>query len=997
ELPGEQFSACFLPDTSGGGSSFVDAWGNEPLSVCRVRVDTAATQLWHQTPMGGWERTNGPGWTKVGVDLICGNACSPYSAEDEDWLAIIPPPPDPVAPTPEPTTTPPKPPGLDVSYVTDPKDFVIEQTAKGAVAKTVTVTATVKNTGSGAVDNVTFAKEPIIDPRGHIPHGTDITGCAWAAANGITPAKGHVAPPCPIVLTKPASKTNVGTLAPGASATTTYTFKVAGDGDYTIYSLVSGTRAGEAVNSLGSFRYTPDSQLLVFTVSKGTGTTSPDTGNKLLKAGTPYTVKVRLENRSYYRRIIVSSLLSTVRGNGIGGIAIEDGQKLPTAIPDAGAIEETEPNPLEVLQPREDKTFNLVYFSTRSNAVDVHSKHPPGHNGGTRATVTVGKPAIGTLDDDDKVTEAGEDHQVVTAGSLDPLIFEFDDSQPKQKPASLITVTATLTDAMLTVGWHATVSVAKGVFIDLPVGLVTGVPMFAYKYITAEMELWKAAQGHPELISLMVNPIANNVLLVYKNAPGLAMSAAETYATVDKAVNEELNRIFAEYEAGDWEAAVHDISAEGGDGVGQIVALTAGPAVFTRALAIAGKGGVLLRTPRIIQAAAELEAEEQAVAEAAFKETGVEQDVAKANREAAGGEETAKTLARRAQAEEEVAKILEGDTLAEGMVLDPANPKDLELLQAASGIPPQEAVNLADLAKTQQKNLVCRSRGVGAADRLEEGAYLKPYEVKAKNFSPLDEWLFKWPKKLKDLVLLDDRLPYSTLPKERAVAKFGEALQARGLEPGTNAYTEALSRYKTQYKQSTELLSKYKKAANKGYLDLTWDATENPRAFDKVPKYNPRTETRVDFRMRRYNAAGELDKAGRYYVPEIRPKGGHWGAITGDVDWLSFADAEGYQLSVEANTELNDGLKVFGVQHPESASWVFKGLFDFDQKLEYLSGYETKAELLQNGGIGKQVNFEFGADGKIRTVVLDYKASNFTGSENTRVLWRGGYNFAISP
>ena len=253
--------------------------------------------------------------------------------------------------------------------------------------------------------------------------------------------------------------------------------------------------------------------------------------------------------------------------------------------------------------------------------------------------------------------------------------------------------------------------------------------------------------------------------------------------------------------------------------------------------------------------------------------------------------------------------------------------------------------------------------------------------------------------------MIDRELPFGNLPVGQAVTKFGAELESRGLVAGTAPYDGAIVRYKTQWKQLNELLPKYEKWANtvkeiggsqgkksrgkfKGVADLSWDATENPRNFSKVPEFNPTARTEVRFRLTRTNSAGLPDPHGRFVVPEIKPVGGDWGPITGDVDWLSFADAEGAQLDDAANISLLSDLGYYGAQHPESANWVLNG--NFHAKIEYLSGYRSISELEAAGGIGKQTNFQFGPDGKIRTVVLDYNKSEFTSPTQTRLWWQGG-------
>lgn len=1006
ELPGEQESTCTLPDTS-GGEVVVPVTGGEPLNVCKVKVDTSEDTIYHQNPDGSWETTAGPGWVKVGIDDVCGSGCSNgYANEDETWMAVIPPPP--------PNTE-----GkLSVSLSVSPASVLIQQTTKGAVPQQVSVTETVTDTGDAPVSGVTVGNPLQIVPVAH-KKPPSLTGCAWAVAAGQVPAQAPNAspPPCPIELQSGPAPGSLGTLAPGQSASSTFTLTVRGDGDYMLYGTASGVSVDSfgnsvAVSGIGKVEFTPDSQLLVMSIVPGDRTVSP-VNPLMLQSGTPFTYTLHLENRSYYRRLLVMPRIEA-QGNVVGGVVQEGSDPVSPNPPATGDPTEVQPDPIIELDPRQVADYTVVFWSVRSDAIQT-AKTTATSVGGTRAQVQFLQPLIMTLDDnDDAVGQDGSTYIVDDPTDFNSHTFSIDDSQPAQDPFTFATATTAFSNGFTTALYHITTSFLHGVFVDLPVGIVTGVPSMIYKYVSAEAQLWHEIQGNPLQQALFFNLLTNQVLLAYRFAPDLAQSASATYNTVSSAVGTELNRIYGEWKVGDWKGAIQDLSAETGDGAGQLGSLVGGGAVLTKTLALAGEMGVLSRFKPALQALADTTTADTATGDAAIRGSGAVEDVQSADTIAQSKTgEDAKSLRDRAKSDEDMAKLLNEDKLPAGMTFDPSNAEDLKIFAAASGIPPEEAARLAELAKERGEILVCRSRGVGAAQRLEDGAYLKPFEIKAKNMNPLDQYLFGWPSKLQDLVVIDKDLPFVHLPKEEAVARFGQQLESEGLAAGTDSYNGAIARYKTQYKQTNELLPKYEKWAKtegrpgvaggkvrppvKGIAELSWDATENPRDFSTVPEYNPKSVTKVPFRLVGFDDAGnavkDLSKA-RYITPEIKPLGGKWGPITGDIDWLSFSDASGDQLSSAQNIGLLNDLEKLGAQHPESASWELDGQFLFDAKIGFLSGYDTIGELEKAGGIGKQVNFEFAPDGKIRTVVLDYNASDFTSPTQTRVAWRGGYLWA---
>ena len=868
---------------------------------------------------------------------------------------------------------------LRVTITIPSPEVNIQQNEAGPIPQNITATVTVKNAGKLPIENVTLPANLTLGWHGQAP------------INAL-----------PIKQVGIPAKLRLGTIAPGASSKRSeYTIQVSGDGHFEVQALVTGSEGNEPVHALGTSRtIEPTSQLLFFSAKRAQSTVSP-MSSQLLLAGTPFTMRVHMENRSYYRPLLVSPLVAKISGNVIGGKLQPVGRPLPASGPPEGSLAETDPNPIVRLEPRQSVEYELVFSSSASNAWE-DGQAAKKQSGGTRGTVEIQAPEIGTVEEGEattgepeKITPQPASDEVIDPATLEQQIYGFDDSAPVAGSTDAISKILGYSNGLFQFAWHATTGLLHGVFIDLPVGIVTALPTFTFKYIELETTLWKDIEGNPALKSLYFNALTNEVLLIYVEAPKLAPKFAQAYEQVSNAVGAHLTEEAKQWYAGDWQKAVGDLSAEGGSGAGSIASIFVGPAALAKGVALAQSGGVLMRLAPVIEAATSIADAEKATAEADFFASSAAKEEEAAEAAAKAGKVSNATPAQRAARVQSMVDLLEDGKIPPGIVLDPANPEDLELIAQAYGIPPEEAVKLATYAKEKGLTMVARSRGIGTPERIAEGAYLKGPPFYAKNASPLDVSLFGWDQsKVHDLVTVDLKLPYGNKPLPQALADFASELPGKGYEPGTASYDAALNRYKVQWKGLNEELPTWRVWAKQafenrhgqeveGYVDMKWDATENPIDFGARPGFNPKRISKVRFRLHR---------EGRYVFPQLKPlPSDPWGSITGDVDWLSFGDSEGLPLQGANAVDLLNDLGYFAAQHPQSESWVKNGLFEFDQKLEYLSGYNSIQELDAAGGIGKQTNLQFCPDGMIRTVVLDFNTSSFKSPTDYLVRWKGGW------
>jgi hypothetical protein len=925
EIPGEQLSPCYLPAESSG---YIEEYGGVGLNECKFRVNASFSTIWHINSASEWERTTGPGWVKVGIDDICGYGCSEYESDDETWMAVQPPPPPPEEPKKEGTTHPR--PGLEVSYGTNPEPVLVKQTAKGAEPQSVKFTVTVKNTASTPITNVTLTDPLHITPVGHIPHGTDVSGCTWAqgtpfgkpltsATKGAAPAS----PPCP--LSEEKGPGAIGTLASGESKSATFTLLVGGDGDYTLYPEISGEREGETngepvedpVNYVGKYEFKPETQLLMFSASLGSKIASP-TNPKLIQAGTHYIIKVHLENRSTYQQLQVDPIEPELRGNAMGGELVPAGAS--SAVKPSGSLEQVSDTPVLKLEPGEKRDYAIVVNTEGS---DTFANQGASTGNGTRSTVIFSSPEIATVNEDKPSPTKPEDQVVMEPGSTE-FNVGIDQSQPAPPPFTWPEAAFYFSKGLVYGLWGATYGTVHGIFdlANLAAKTVLNVPTATLNEINYLTELWYATSAEPGAHKALVEAVMAKVETAYLETPYLLEESKEKLEqTISNAIDAYFGKIATAWIAGDWREALQDVT-ETGTNVG---ATALGPAALKVAAGTMGRMS-LVADAWTAKAAS---AYEKVAAELAAASSKIEPAV---------------------NALKALKDVLPGYRFT------------IPELQKFFGVSATEADWLSEFTKAKKISVVFRSRAEESIEWLKKGAMLKPYWVKAKNVSWLDvQWLGY---KAEDVGRVVMREPPSLAYVEADLAE-------NGVTAGTTEYQEVIERWqerKSNYLKELHEMEKWNKARD---IKGKWPWQENG--------VDPTVQADESFRYK-FRLVKDAHDPGAL-VPEIfNPQTKKWGSITGDIDLIAITKADGAALSDAEHVKILKELRTspFGSQHPESLTWTKGDKFWFDKKKSYL----TDEDLVQAG-----------PDGVFRSVKFNEKLSdpeNWT-KLNYRVFWNGGY------
>jgi hypothetical protein len=934
EIPGEALSPCYLPAGEGG---YVEPYGGVGLNECKFRVTTAFSTIWHINPTTNlWEITSGPGWTKVGIDLVCGytSVCQPNETEDEAWMAVSPAtlPPEEAKKEPFPHAAP----GLSLSYSTNPERVLVHQNAKGAEPRTVEFTVTAKNTASTPIQNVTFADPLKITPIGHLPHATDVSGCTWAQGTPFgapltkeVMGKAPTSPPCPLSEpgeAKPGTlkSRNVGTIAPGASASTAYTLEVAGDGDYTIYTTVSGSReveneqdetAQQTVNVVGSYHFQPETQLLMFSATLGAkvkGQMFPS----LVKAGTHYLIDLHLENRSNYQQLQVDPIEPELSGNA------SDGEVVPantsTAVKPSGSLTQVSDPPVLKLEPGEKRNYEVIVTTTGSDAFARQA----GPARGTRSTVEFDPPDIATVNEEKPTPKEAD--QVVMEPNSTEFNVGVDDSAPEQPPFSLYEAAGAFGKGVAYGLWGATYGFVHGIFDLANLGAkgVYNVSTGTLDELDYLVELWTATANEPGAHQKLVEEALAKVEEGYLETPYLIDEKRQKLEqTVSNAIDAYFAKIYTAWTVGDWRDAIQDVTETGTN----VLATAVGPA------AVKVAAGTLARLPAAADALA-------ARAASLSDQVG------------AGLQSVSAAIEPATTAIKALAEVLPGYRYTVGE------------LTKFFGVSAKEADWMSAFTKAKKISLVFRSRAEESLAWLDKGAMLKPYWVKAKTVSWAD---------VKFLGYSGEDVGRVVMRKPPATLEEFEASIVGKAEKGTPEYQTAIERWETRSKSYNKEIAEMEKWNEQGDIKGKWPWQEN--GVDP----HVQSDEALDYKFRLEkdpNEAGTL-------IPEIfNPTTKKWGSITGDIDLIAITKADGTALTDLEHVQILKELRnsPLGSQHPESLTWTKDGEFWFKAKASYLKD----EDLVQSGpdGVFRSVKFNENLSDPTSWTKLDY-----------RIFWNGGY------
>jgi hypothetical protein len=704
-------------------------------------------------------------------------------------------------------------------------------------------------------------------------------------------------PELPLAQTAAPQPLDLGTIAPGTSMTGTYTIQVKGDGTFDLDALVLGSDNNATVHGFGRLNFKPDSQLLFYKGTLGAKVRS-QANPSLIQAGTPFLVNVHLENRSYYKRLVLDPIYATPGGNAQGGVMLEQNVPVGSFKPN-GNLQEVFSSPYIVLKPRQSRDFYTVIRTQGSDPfADASSR------GGTRAEVTFDPPTVRTVADDNKTAAVAADHVVIADGSQ-AFHVGIDDSQPPQPPVTFFNVIWSVGAGVLYGIYDNTWGAVTGLFglARSAVSSVLNVPISTLNEIDHLVELWTATEDDPAARAAFVQALQAKVLDAFKEAPFLI---PDTLANLGRSIDQSSAAYFAklskDWYAGDWRNSLTDVARAGTN----VVFLLA-PGTLARVPAVAKRWEVL-----------------------------------KAATYAKAGEKLVPLHRALVRAREGLAALKE---VKAGYLYKVVEMRNL------FGVSAKEHAYLAKFAAggnrlRKKVSVVLRSRAKESIKWLEEGAELKPFWIKTKNVSWADVEYLGYESRDVGRIVMKDPPPF-TIVKDR--------LRRAGVKEGSPEFEAVRERWQIRVDERRGEWHDMQRWNEAGGVKGKWpwgDNAINPNLqADQVSTYRFQlVDRRTGHRVTHPRPGGE-------YVPEIfNHKTGKWASITGDVDLIALTNADGSALTEAEHVALLKELRgsPLGTQHPESVTWTKRGKFWFDGKRNYLVN-EDLAQFGPDGGVRKVV------------------------------------------
>ncbi len=651
---------------------------------------------------------------------------------------------------------------LQVTVKPDQPKVEVEQKRDGPVPVTVKVEVAVKNTGNVPVDHITLP---------------DKLTLGW---DGAAPAAGF-----PITQTEP-DELDLGTVAPGQTVTGTYTLVVTADGRFTLDVLALGDGAGQTLRGFGTGKLESDTKLLAFVADMGAQVRS-QTRPGMIRSGSPFLVNVTLENRSYFRKIVVDPVYPELTGNAADG-HLQQRDVDSTAANPEGSMAEVRPSSYVVLAPGEKKEYVAVIRTSASDAFENE-----GGGGGTRATVGFGAPRIRQVDDVTReLTDLPADRVALTEGSTS-FAVSIDDAAPQTSPFNPYEAAFYVSAGSVWGLWKFTWGTFRGVVWDLPSGIVKGVINLSSATLNAidrTVELWYAIRDDPVARAQYINAVADKVATAFEQAPEtIALAPSNLFIAVSDAVGAKMERLSKEWEAGDWRGAAFELSTSGTEGVANIATMV-GP-------------GLLARFPL---AAAKWNAAKTALY------TGITTKLSQ--------------TVKKAQAVKGAVTVLT-------TVIKPGLAFTDQHMSRIFGVGASESTKIALYAKAKKLSITIRSRAQQSIDFVKSGkAVVKPYWIKTKNVNELDvEYLGYFSDDVGKVVC---KRPISKKTLEKNLAR-------NNVKPGTPLHEGIVKRYETRVKEWKEEFREMGKWDHEGSVKGKWpwkDNGVNPRLqADETSRY----------------------------------------------------------------------------------------------------------------------------------------------------------------
>lgn len=773
---------------------------------------------------------------------------------------------------------------LSVAVKPDHPELNVEEEPGGELEPASTaVRVTVTNTGRDTAENVTLGKLRI----------------AWDDEKVKPPKK------LPLVQTLGPVPGTLGDLDPGESATAVYAVEARGDGKYELTARATGTDPSGPVSGTGSARLKASSPVLFMYARVDRRVESEDAPG-LFTAGTAFTVRLRLQNRSYTKFVAVEPIAPGLAGNAHDGSVQEAGRPIQVgpAIETLKAVQQAK---YEVLKPREERLLDVV--------VRTHANDPAtGQTDGTRAIVTFAKPGALLWDPRAGKVEPLDPAKVALAPDAPLHIVGLDQSVPMQSPFSALEATSNFSTGALVGIAQSLVGVVRGIFYDLPLLAWHGSSAAAQAMIERTAELWRAAKaekGARAKFDAVMAEGKRQLLEDFRKAgevpEKLRKAANEAYDGVGKRMTAVAN----EWYAGDWQGAALDMGLASGRTAGDLVLAD---------LALARGIAVIGRIPKVEKAAQALKLKAQRV-----------------------GSRATEAFTRRTQTAQRALRFL-------ATKLKPGYIFKLDELIPLYGLTRSQSRFLAKLAKQRQVLITVRSRGAGALKWLRKrAAYVKPEWIKIKNVNRIDtEYLGFHPSHL-DSVVVNKNLP----SEAEVIAK----LDANGVTDPVERAAVLQRRNDRQFELDTDEPGYVKQIEGYANSNAKVESRFNWTDNQLDPKGRGSKTSTAQFRLT------EEGNPGNVVVRVKVGKGGGYKRVTGDNDIVSITKADGTPLSNDELVEVLDELRgpPMCIQHPATDTWVLNGVADHAAKRKQL-GQERP---VQFGADGKARLVEFNNEDKV--------------------------------
>lgn len=795
---------------------------------------------------------------------------------------------------------------LAVTLAVTPSPVLVAQADEGPVPADVRIAVTIENQGDRPLYNVTL--DPAL-----------VIGYQDATHADLLPLRPKVEGAQPIALE---------TLAPGDHQVRTLDYVASGDGDLDVTALASYSLEplSRTLTATGGTRLQLRTQLLVASARLERWTSSVN-APALIQAGTSYSIRVKLENRSYTRTLKVWGVLSP-SGNADGGRWQPIGQPLDKEGDSGTGLAGCLAPPLIQLDPREAEEWDVVFRAMPSNPRRATAQ-PGEQGGGTRAVIDMLTPLV-WIDhgEDAEATPAAAD-EIAVAPDARTIQVSIDDRAIAQETFSRSIAAAYYSKGAFeaTIRWAG--NLIHGIFIDLPVLLGKGllsVPTLVKKYTLLQVELWDTVKHDPVLLAAYTNLLTNQLLLSLKEAPDAIKAGQAFWDQLNAAAYAHFEEMNAQWYAGDWRAAAESFGGDARTLELELAALIA-PCVLTR-------------LPKAAEAL----------------------DAAKAARFAEASDELASNAGRATRAAEAVQVL--------GRVTEPGTPLSDALLRHLFGLTQEQIDWLRGWIKGKDLLYTFRSRASEALKWI--GAYLKPEQFKLKTVDWIDvEYLGYQFDDIGRLILKE--------PIDRAAVE--RQLLNEGWGEGTKRWEDVSKRLDTrefewftdepQYRRSMEAW------AEKGEVDFKFNWKDNlvdpaaaPREPPKVAGFKLNKRTVVNPRTKQLETDWEV------LVDPDRT--GAWRSVTGDSDGVALTDAGGFGLDDARHIRFANQLRNSPLETPhlESASWTKDGEFVFPEKLALLNG-QSMAQL--------------GPDGVFRLVRFNEGLSDLRSVDNYQIWFDGQY------